>query len=68
MKKLNDFKKRLVARLEKSVLKLESEIKQLSSVRCGKEDYKENVRKIKVLKLRKAGAEKAITKWKADLV
>ena len=34
----------------------------------GDEEYKENVRKIKVLKLRKGGAEKAITRWKADLI
>ena len=65
---MNDFKKRFVARLEESVVRLESEIKELSGIRCGRDDYKENVRKIKVLKLRKAGAEKAITKWKADLV
>lgn len=65
--KLNSFKQRLVTKLEASVVKLEDEIKQLESIRCGREEYKENVRKIKVLKLRKGGAEKAITKYKADL-
>lgn len=65
---MNDLKKRLVARLEESVAMLENEIKELESIRCGREEYKENVRKIKVLKLRKGGAEKAITKHKAALV
>ena len=68
MKRMNDLKKRLVARLEESVAMLENEIKELESIRCGREEYKENVRKIKVLKLRKGGAEKAITKHKAALV
>lgn len=68
MNSLNEFKKRLVARLEESVERLDSEIKELGSTCCGREEYKENVRKIKVLKLRKGGAEKAITRWKADLI
>jgi hypothetical protein len=68
MNSLNEFKKRLVARLEESVERLNSEIKELGSIRCSREEYKENVRKIKVLKLRKGGAEKAITRWKADLI
>lgn len=67
MNKLNNLKKRLVIRLEEKVKELDIKIKQLESVRCGREEYKENVRKIKVLKLRKGGAEKAIVKWKADL-
>lgn len=64
---MNNLKQRLVARLIARVTELESEIKLLESSRCGREEYKENVRKIKVLKLRKCGAEKAITKWKASL-
>lgn len=68
MNKLNEFKKRLVVKLEASVTMLENEIKKLEGIRCGREEYKENVRKIKVLKLRKSGAEKAIIRWKADLV
>lgn len=68
MKSMNNFKKRLVAKLEESVVRLESEIKQLESIRCDREEYKENVRKVKVLRLMKSGTEKAITKWKADLV
>jgi cell shape-determining protein MreC len=67
MKSINNLKQRLAARLEERVKELENEIKQLESVRCGREEYKENVRKIKILKLRKGGAEKAITKYKADL-
>lgn len=67
MNKLNNLKKRLVARLEEKVEEFDIKIKQLESIRCGREEYKENVRKIKVLKLRKGGAEKAIAKWKADL-
>lgn len=62
------MRQRLIAKLEASVVKLESEIKELESIRCGREEYKENVRKIKILKLRKFGAEKAITKHKAALV
>ncbi|MBQ2922678.1 MAG: hypothetical protein IJE60_06295 [Tyzzerella sp.] len=65
---MNNLRQRLIASLEASVVKLEGEIKALESVRCGREEYKENVRKIKVLKLRKFGAEKAITKHKAALV
>jgi hypothetical protein len=67
MKSINNLKQRLAARLEERVKELENEIKQLESIRCGREEYKENVRKIKILKLRKGGAEKAITKYKADL-
>jgi hypothetical protein len=67
MKSINNLKQRLVARLEERVKELENEIKQLESIRCGREEYKENVRKVKILKLRKGGAEKAITKYKADL-
>jgi hypothetical protein len=58
----------MIANLEVAVIKLENEIKELESIRCGREEYKENVRKIKVLKLRKGGAEKAITKYKVALV
>lgn len=65
---MNNFKKRLITRLEERVRELDIEIKQLESIRCGREEYKENVRKAKVLKLRKDGAEKAITRWQADLV
>lgn len=65
---MNNLKKRLITRLEESVKKLDIEIKRLESIRCGREEYKENVRKAKVLKLRKGGAEKAITRWQADLV
>jgi hypothetical protein len=67
MKSINNLKQRLAARLEERVKELENEIKQLESIRCGREEYKENVRKVKILKLRKGGAEKAITKYKADL-
>lgn len=66
--KMNNLRQRLIAGLEASVAKLENEIKDLESIRCGREEWKENVRKIKVLKLRKFGAEKAITKHKAALV
>lgn len=65
---MNNMRQRLIAKLEASVVKLESEIKELESIRCGREEYKENVRKIKILKLRKSGCEKAITKHKAALV
>ena len=68
MKSMNNMRQRLIASLEATVAKLESEIKQLESIRCGREEWKENVRKIKVLKLRKFGAEKAITKHKAALI
>ncbi len=63
-----NIRRRLIASLEVAVVKLENEIKELESIRCGREEWKENVRKIKVLKLRKFGAEKAITKHKAALV
>lgn len=66
--RMNNMRQRLIAKLEASVVKLESEIKELESIRCGREDYKENVRKIKILKLRKSGCEKAIVKHKAALV
>lgn len=66
--KVNNFRQRLIARLEEKVIELGSEIKKLENIRCGREEYKENVRKIKVLKLRKFGAEKAIVKHKAALV
>lgn len=66
--KVNNFRQRLITKLEASVVELENEIKHLESIRCGREEYKENVRKIKVLKLRKGGCEKAITKHKAALV
>jgi len=65
---MNDMRQRLIARLEASVVKLEGEIKELESIRCGREEYKENVRKIKILKLRKGGCGQAITKHKAALV
>lgn len=64
---MNNLRQRLIARLEAAVVKLDNEIKELESIRCGREEYKENVRKIKVLKLRKGGAEKSITKHKAAL-
>lgn len=65
---MNNMRQRLIAGLEIAVEKLENEIKELERIRCGREEWKENVRKIKVLKLRKFGAEKAITKHKAALV
>lgn len=65
---MNNIRQRMIASLEVAVVKLENEIKELGSIRCGREEYKENVRKIKVLRLRKSGAEKAITKHKAALV
>lgn len=65
---MNNLRQRLIAGLEAAVAKLESQITELESIRCGREEWKENVRKIKVLKLRKFGAEKAITKHKAALV
>lgn len=65
---MNNMRQRLIARLEASVVELEGEIKELESIRCGREEYKENVRKIKVLKLRKGGCEQAITRHKAALV
>ena len=58
----------MIASLEAKAIELENEIKELESIRCGREEWKENVWKIKVLKLRKFGAEKAITKHKAALV
>lgn len=64
---MNNLRQRLIAGLEAVVTKLESEIKELESIHCGREEYKENVRKVKVLRLRKGGAEKAITKYKAAL-
>ena len=63
-----NIRRRLIASLEAKAVELENEIKGLESIRCGREEWKENVRKIKVLKLRKFGAEKAITKHKAALV
>ena len=65
---MNNIRQRLIAGLEAKAVELESKIKELESIRCGREEWKENVRKIKVLKLRKFGAEKAITKHKAALV
>ena len=65
---MNNIRQRLIAKLEAKAVELESGIKELESIRCGREEWKENVRKIKVLKLRKFGAEKAITKHKAALV
>ena len=66
--KMNNIRRRLIASLEAKAIELEGEIKELESIRCGREEWKENVRKIKVLKLRKGGCEKAITKHKAALV
>ena len=66
--KMNNLRQRLIASLEATVAKLESEIKQLESIRCGREEWKENVRKIKVLKLRKGGCAQAITRHKAALI
>ena len=68
MKSINNLRQCLIASLKGKVMELESEIKRLESIRCGREKHKENVRKIKVLKLRKSGCEKAITKHKAALV
>ena len=65
---MNNLRQRLIVRLEAAVAMLDNEIRKIESIRCGREEYKENVRKIKVLKLRKGGAEKAITKHKAALV
>lgn len=65
---MNNIRQRLIASLEAKAVELESEIKKFESIRCGREEWKENVRKIKILKLRKFGAEKAITKHKAALV
>ena len=65
---MNNIRYRLIASLETAVTKLDNEIKTLENIRCSREEYKENVRKIKILKLRKGGAEKAITKHKAALV
>ena len=65
---MNNLRQRLIASLEATVAKAENEIKKIENIRCGREEYKENVRKIKVLKLMKDGAEKAITKHKAALV
>lgn len=66
--KVNNLRQRLIANLEAKAIELEGEIKKLESIRCGREEWKENVRKIKVLKLRKGGCEQAITKHKAALV
>lgn len=66
--KMNNIRQRMIASLEAKAIELECEIKKLESIRCGREEWKENVRKIKILKLRKFGAEKAITKHKAALV
>lgn len=66
--RMNNMRQRLIARLENAVVELEGEIKKIESIRCGREEYKENVRKIKILKLRKGGCEQAITKHKAALV
>jgi hypothetical protein len=68
MKSMNNIRRRLIASLEAKAMELESEIKELESIRCGREEWKENVRKIKILKLRKGGCEKAITKHKAALI
>ena len=65
---MNNIRQRLITSLEAKAIELEGEIKKLESIRCGREEYKENVRKIKILKLRKGGCEKAITKHKAALV
>lgn len=65
---MNNIRQRMIASLEAKAIELENEIKKLESIRCGREEWKENVRKIKILKLRKFGAEKAITKHKAALV
>jgi hypothetical protein len=67
MKSMN-IRRRLIANLEARAIELESEIKELESIRCGREEWKENVRKVKVLKLRKGGCEQAITRHKAALV
>ena len=63
-----NIRRHLIASLEAAVAMLENEIKKLESIRCAREEWKENVRKIKVLKLRKFGVEKAIAKHKAALV
>lgn len=63
-----NIRRRLIASLEAKAIELEDEIKELESIRCGREEWKENVRKIKVLKLRKGGCEQAITKHKAALI
>lgn len=68
MKNTNNLKKCLIVRLEEKIEELNIEIKRLESTRCGREEYKENMRKVKILKLRKSGAKNAITKWKAALV
>jgi hypothetical protein len=68
MKSMNNMRQRLIARLENAVVGIEGEIKELESIRCGREEWKENVRKIKILKLRKGGCEQAITRHKAALV
>lgn len=65
---MNNMRQRLIANLEAKAIELEGEIKKLESIRCGREEWKENVRKIKILKLRKGGCEQAITKHKAALV
>lgn len=54
--------------MERRALELENEIKEIESIRCGREEYKENVRKVKILKLRKGGLDKAIARHKAALV
>ena len=63
-----NIRRRLIASLEAKAIELEGEIKELESIRCGREEWKENVRKIKVLKLRKGGCEQAITRHKAALI
>lgn len=63
-----NIRRRLIVSLEARAIELDNEIKKLESIRCGREEYKENVRKIKILKLRKGGCEQAITKHKAALV
>ena len=68
MNNMNNIRRRLITSLEAAVTMIDTEIRKLESIRCGREEWKENVRKIKVLKLRKFGAEKAITKHKAALV
>ena len=65
---MNNLKERLVVKLEEKVVMIENEIKELENIRCDREEYKENVRKIKILKLRKGGCEQAITRHKAALV
>lgn len=65
---MNNVRQRFITLMEGIALKLENEIKKLENIRCGREEYKENVRKVKVLKLRKGGIDKAIARHKAALV